>query len=75
MPATSVSYPTHGSRVALTHVCGAELTEEDISAIDNAGAFGARRSTVRTFVNRAVGLALVGAAFLGVCSYFGIDIL
>lgn len=52
-----------------------KLTDEDISAIDNAGSFGARRFTVRTFVTRAIGLGLVGAAVLGACSYMGIDLI
>ena len=53
----------------------AELTDDDIASIDKAGSFGARQLTVRTFVTRAIGLALVGAAALGVCSYMGIDLI
>ena len=52
-----------------------ELTSADIAAIDAAGTSGARRLTVRTFVKRTVVVALVGAAALGICGYFGIDII
>jgi len=51
------------------------LTEEEIKAIDHAGAKGARISTARTVVRRAAVVLLVGAVGLGVCSYLGIDIL
>ena len=52
-----------------------ELTAEDVASIDTAGASGARRLTVRTFVKRTVVVALVGAAALGICGYYGIDVL
>ena len=53
----------------------AELSAEDIAAIEAAGAVSARRERVRTFLRRAVGLALVGSLALGACSYLGIDVL
>jgi len=52
-----------------------ELTSDDIEAIDTAGAAGARHLTAKTMLRRAAGLALLGAAALGVCSYLGIDVL
>ncbi|EKM53309.1 uncharacterized protein PHACADRAFT_259582 [Phanerochaete carnosa HHB-10118-sp] len=52
-----------------------KLTDEDIASIDKAGSEGARRFTARTFVKRAIGLALFGAAVLGACSYIGVDLI
>ena len=51
-----------------------ELTADDISTIDTAGAKGAKRIAVRTFIQRAVVVGLVGAAVLGACGYLGIDV-
>lgn len=64
------------ARTCLTH-CWLiiELTDDDIRDIDIAGAIGARRLTVKTFLRRGVAVALVGAAALGVGAYLGIDIL
>ena len=59
----------------LTPLTVAELTDEEVAAIDAAGASGARKLTVRTFVKRTVVVALLGAAALGICGYLGIDIL
>lgn len=42
--------------------------------IDAAGAIGERRMAARVFVHRAVVIALVGAAALGLCGYLGIDV-
>ncbi|KAF9500242.1 Aldo/keto reductase [Pleurotus eryngii] len=52
-----------------------KLTASDISAIDNAGAEGAKRSTARVFVRRAVVAALAVAAVLRVLTYFGVEVL
>ena len=62
--------PTH-----LTRYNTIELSDDDIAAIEAAGALGARRNLVRTFLTRAISLALVGSLALGVCSYMGIDVL
>ncbi|KAL5483484.1 hypothetical protein ACEPAI_8716 [Sanghuangporus weigelae] len=51
-----------------------ELTTQDIADIDAAGAIGQRRMSARVFLQRAVVVALVGAAALGVCGYLGIDV-
>ncbi|KAF9244488.1 NADP-dependent oxidoreductase domain-containing protein [Melanogaster broomeanus] len=47
-----------------------ELTQEDVAAIDAAGALGAKKVTLRRLVTGA----LVGAAVFGACSYFNIRI-
>jgi len=52
-----------------------ELTEDEINSIDTAGASGQRRLTAKIFIKRAAALALAGAGVLGLCSYFGIDVL
>ncbi|KLO18232.1 Aldo/keto reductase [Schizopora paradoxa] len=52
-----------------------KLTSDDIDAIDEAGAAGARRLTAKTLLRRAAGLALLTAGALAVCSYLGIDVL
>ncbi|THH26771.1 hypothetical protein EUX98_g7417 [Antrodiella citrinella] len=52
-----------------------KLTPEDVSAIDSAGVAGARCMVVRSTLKRLVVVALVGAAVLGTCGYFGIDVL
>jgi len=51
------------------------LTDEEIKAIDEAGAQGSKLFTARTVVRRAAAALLVGAIGLGVCSYLGINIL
>ncbi|OCB90994.1 Aldo/keto reductase [Sanghuangporus baumii] len=51
-----------------------ELTTQDIADIDAAGAIGQRRMSARVFVQRAVVVALVGAAALGVCGYLGVEV-
>lgn len=51
------------------------MTTEDVAELDAAGAVGGRRMSARVFVQRAVGVALVGAALLGVCAYLGVDVL
>lgn len=51
------------------------LTEEEIEAIDKAGAKGQRIFTARTVIRRAAVALLVGAVGLGACSYLGINIL
>lgn len=74
MPETSVRFvlPFHSPRPDFS---AAELTDDDIAAIDRAGSFGARQSTVRTFVTRAISLTLVGAVVFAACSYMGIDLI
>ncbi|RDB16633.1 NADPH-dependent conjugated polyketone reductase C1 [Hypsizygus marmoreus] len=52
-----------------------QLTSDDISALDKAGAEGTRRLTAKTYVHRLVVVTLTGALALGVCSYMGISIL
>ena len=69
----SVALPSVESM--LTRLTATELTDEEVAAIDAAGASGARKLTVRTFVKRTVVVALLGAAALGICGYLGIDIL
>jgi len=51
------------------------LTNEEIKAIDHAGAKGAKIFTARTVIRRAAVALLFGAVGLGVCSYLGINIL
>lgn len=52
-----------------------DLTDDDITSIDEAGAKSMRQQTVRNFVRRAAVVALVGAVGFGVCGLLGIDIL
>ncbi|KAI0360739.1 Aldo/keto reductase [Trametes cingulata] len=52
-----------------------ELTTADVAAIDAAGAIGARRQAVRTFVNRVAVVALGAAVAFGMCGYMGIDLI
>ena len=51
------------------------LTDEEIEAIDKAGAKGQRIFTARTVVRRVAAALFLGAIGLGVCSYLGIDVL
>ncbi|KAH8109479.1 NADP-dependent oxidoreductase domain-containing protein [Phellopilus nigrolimitatus] len=51
------------------------LTDADIADIDSAGAVGRKRLAARTFIRRAIVLALAGAGVLGLCAYAGIDVL
>lgn len=51
-----------------------ELTDAEIDEIDVAGAMGARRIAAKTYIQRAIGIALAGAAILATCSYLGIDV-
>lgn len=50
------------------------LTSDDISALDKAGARGARRLTAKTYARRLIIVALTGAVALGLCSYMGFEI-
>jgi len=52
-----------------------DLTQDEIDAIDAAGAKGQRIFTARTVVRRFAVALLVGAVGLGVCSYLGINVL
>ncbi|KAH7886725.1 NADP-dependent oxidoreductase domain-containing protein [Phlebopus sp. FC_14] len=51
------------------------LSQEDIAAIDAAGALGEKRMNARMILRKIAGGALVGAAVLGVCGYFNIRLL
>ncbi|KAF8154562.1 NADP-dependent oxidoreductase domain-containing protein [Crassisporium funariophilum] len=51
------------------------LAEDEIKAIDDAGAEGAKRFTAQTLVRRTAVVMLAGAAGLALCSYLGINIL
>ncbi|KIJ19621.1 aldehyde reductase [Paxillus involutus ATCC 200175] len=51
-----------------------ELTQEDIAAIDTAGALGEKRMDAKLTVRKLAAGALVGAAVFGACSYFNIRI-
>ncbi|KDR79260.1 hypothetical protein GALMADRAFT_243181 [Galerina marginata CBS 339.88] len=51
------------------------LTDEEVKAIDDAGAKGAKIFTARIVIRRAAVGLLVGAVGFAVCSYLGIDIL
>ncbi|KAH9476055.1 NAD/NADP-dependent indole-3-acetaldehyde reductase [Psilocybe cubensis] len=50
------------------------LTDDEIKAIDDAGAKGTRIFTARTIVRRTAAVLFAGAIALGVCSYLGIDV-
>ncbi|KAI0371883.1 Aldo/keto reductase [Pilatotrama ljubarskyi] len=52
-----------------------ELTAADVAAIDAAGAMGARRQAVRTFVNRVAVATLAAGVVFGMCGYMGIDLI
>ncbi|KIJ62492.1 hypothetical protein HYDPIDRAFT_176559 [Hydnomerulius pinastri MD-312] len=52
-----------------------ELTQEDIDAIDAAGALGEKRMNAKVTLRKLAAGALVGAAVFGACSYFNIRIL
>ncbi|KAF9221178.1 Aldo/keto reductase [Gyrodon lividus] len=52
-----------------------ELTQEDIDAIDAAGALGEMRMNAKLTLRKLAAGALVGAAVLGACSYYNIRIL
>lgn len=56
------------------HVDMAELSKEDIAAIDAAGALGEKRITVRIGLRKFGVGVLVAVAVLGLCSYFRIRI-
>lgn len=63
------------SFVSLTVISVKELTNAEIDEIDVAGALGARRITARTYLQRAIAIAMGGAVILATCSYLGIDVL
>lgn len=52
-----------------------QLTPQDVSALDEAGAQGAKQFKAKTFLRRLVVVSLMGAVALSVCSYLGIDVL
>jgi hypothetical protein len=49
-----------------------ELSQEDIAAIDAAGALGEKRITARIGLRKFGIGVLVGVVILGLCSYYGI---
>ena len=53
----------------------AALTDDDVAAIDDAGAKGMHKQTAKTFVRRAAVVTLAAAVGLGVCGFLGIDVL
>lgn len=52
----------------------AELSKEDIAAIDAAGALGERRIATRIGLRKFGVGVLVGVVILGLCSYFGVRV-
>lgn len=52
----------------------AELSKEDIAAIDAAGALGERRIATRIGLRKFGVWVLVGVVILGLCSYFGVRV-
>jgi hypothetical protein len=51
-----------------------ELTDDDISALDQAGSVGSRFLIVKTIIRRGATVALVAAGALALCSYLGVDV-
>ncbi|EGN97556.1 hypothetical protein SERLA73DRAFT_184304 [Serpula lacrymans var. lacrymans S7.3] len=51
------------------------LSEEDIAAIDAAGARGEKQTNAKITLRKLAIVALVGAAVLGGCSYFNVNII
>ena len=51
------------------------LTADDIKAIDEAGSQGAKQYTVKNVLRRVAMVMFAGAVGLGICSYFGIEVM
>jgi hypothetical protein len=51
------------------------LTPKEIESIDTAGSQGAKQFTAQVFLRRFALVMFAGAVGLGVCSYFGFNVL
>ena len=51
------------------------LTADEIKSIDEAGSQGAKQFTAKVILRRVATVMVAGAVGLGICSYFGIEIL
>ena len=51
------------------------LTADEIESIDEAGAQGAKQYTTKALLRKAAMVMFAGAVGLGICSYFGIEVL
>jgi len=52
-----------------------ELTADEIESIDEAGSRGEKQYTTRVILRRIAMVMFAGAVGLGICSYFGIEVL
>jgi hypothetical protein len=51
------------------------LTADEIKSIDEAGSQGAKQYTTKVILRRVAVVMFAGAVGLGICSYFGIEVL
>jgi hypothetical protein len=51
------------------------LTDDEIKSIDEAGTQGAKQYTMKVILRKAAMVMFAGAVGLGICSYFGIEVL